>query len=157
VFEFVISGLPVIVLAMSEEITKNAKERAVAFIEANGMWATLGAAESINHEKLVFAWEQVRAICIALDAEVAVTTVERAPLKLNEKRRQAGKEPLRDFNIVDLSRRHRVIGPGGHTGRKVRLHFRRGHWRHFEEHKTWIKWMLVGNPDLGFIGKRYSL
>jgi hypothetical protein len=42
-------------------------------------------------------------------------------------------------------------------GRKKRLHFRRGHWRHYETHKTWIKWMLVGDPDLGFIEKQYRL
>jgi hypothetical protein len=30
-------------------------------------------------------------------------------------------------------------------------------WRHFVSHKTWIKWTLVGDPDLGFIDKEYRL
>jgi hypothetical protein len=33
----------------------------------------------------------------------------------------------------------------------------RGHWRHYERHKTWIKWTLVGDPDLGFVDKHYRL
>lgn len=37
------------------------------------------------------------------------------------------------------------------------LHFRRGHWRHYGEYKTWIKWMLVGDPELGFVDKMYKL
>jgi hypothetical protein len=43
------------------------------------------------------------------------------------------------------------------THRSPRLHFRRRHWRHFVNHKTWIKWTLVGDPDLGFIDKDYRL
>jgi len=31
------------------------------------------------------------------------------------------------------------------------------HWRHFENHKTWIKWHLRGDPCLGFIDKHYRL
>lgn len=106
-----------------------------------------------------FLWSQVRAICIALDAEVATETVVRAPHKLNEKRIKAGKVPLPDHRVVDLSRRHRVANPAaGHgTGTRKRLHFRRGHWRHYEESKTWVRWCLVGSPDLGFISKEYSL
>lgn len=156
-FEFVISGHPVIVVAMSEEVAKDdPNSRACAFIEINGLWGTLGSL-SKTCPPLLFAWQQIRAVCIALDAEVAISTVERAPLKLNEKRERSGKTPIRDFNIVDLSRRHRVIGPGTQAGTKKRLHFRRGHWRHFQAHRTWIKWMLVGNPDLGFVAKNYSL
>lgn len=100
--------------------------------------------------------EQIRAICIALDAEVATKTVIRAPFALNKKREKSGKLPIRDYHVVDLSKRSRVAAPGLLTGgTKVRLHFRRGHWRHFETSKTWIRWALVGDPDLGFIDKHY--
>lgn len=37
------------------------------------------------------------------------------------------------------------------------MHFRRGHWRHYQDHRTWIKWCLVGDPDLGFVDKHYKL
>lgn len=106
-----------------------------------------------------FLQAQVRAICIALDADVATHSVIRAPHKLNEKRERVGKSKLRDFHVVDLARRHRVANPSTSTssGVKKRLHFRRGHWRHYESSKTWVKWCLVGNPDLGFITKEYSL
>ena len=50
-----------------------------------------------------------------------------------------------------------VEGPGTGTHRSPRLHFRRGHWRHYEDHKTWIRWQMVGNPDLGFVEKQYRL
>lgn len=103
--------------------------------------------------------DQIRAICIALEAEVAVTEIIRAPHKLNRKRERAGKLPIYDHHIVHLARRTRS-GPtmlDHEAGTQKRMHFVRGHWRHFEAHKTWIKWHLRGNPDLGFIEKEYRL
>lgn len=101
----------------------------------------------------------IRAICIALDAEVAITEVIRAPHRLNHQREKQGKKPILDHHIINLTKRSRVEplpSAGEHEARwHPRLHFRRGHWRHFSDHKTWIKWMLVGNPDLGFIDKEY--
>lgn len=102
---------------------------------------------------------QIKAVCVALDAEVVETTVERAPLALNKARAKRGKAPLRDFHVVDLSKRYRTAGArtegSDEEYTRKRLHFRRGHWRHYATHRTWIKWMLVGNPDLGFIDKEY--
>lgn len=107
---------------------------------------------------------QVRAVCIALDAEIAASDVIRAPHKLNRAREKRGKPPLFDYHTVDLSRRRHVMRlppdravDDDAERRSVRLHFRRGHWRHFDNHKTWIKWTLVGDPDLGFIEKHYRL
>lgn len=108
-----------------------------------------------------FIWQQVRAVVIALDAEVAVTDTIRAPHKLNKERERKGKTPLCDYHVVSLAKRARADAlPEDHvaTERKSpRLHFRRGHWRHYDNHKTWIKWMLVGEPDLGFVDKHYRL
>jgi hypothetical protein len=107
-----------------------------------------------------FVFRQVRAVAIMLDAQVAEAQVVRAPYKPN--REPTKREPLPSFShhIVTLSRRPRpmplAVGERGHGTRK-RLHFRRGHWRHFETHKTWINWMLVGDPDLGFVDKEYRL
>lgn len=106
-------------------------------------------------------WEQIRATCVMLDAEVATHQVHRIPHKINAKREKAGKVPMYDFHVVDLARRHKSRAApttrGEPTGRHVRLHFVRGHWRHYEDHKTWIKWHLRGDPDLGFIDKDYRL
>ena len=103
--------------------------------------------------------KQIRAIAIALDAEVIETECVRAPEKLNKAREKRGEPPLRDYHIVSLAQRHRAAPLPDHERRhrSPRLHFRRGHWRHYEEHRTWVRWTLVGNPDLGFIEKEYRL
>lgn len=102
---------------------------------------------------------QLRAICIALDAEVAVRKVVRSPYAgspRDSKPVQVGDE----YHVVSLATRARAArldGPSLPTGRHVKMHFRRGHWRHYEDYRTWIKWMLVGDPDLGFVDKHYRL
>lgn len=105
-----------------------------------------------------FMERQIMAICVSLEAEVAETEVIRAPHKLNAAREKRGELPVMDHHIVSLARRVRAIGPSaGGTHRSPRLHFRRGHWRHYDDYKTWIRWTLVGNPELGFIEKEYRL
>ena len=100
---------------------------------------------------------QIRAACIALDAEVAVSEVIRESHLSNHGKN--AHQQLKPYHVVSLARRGpRPLPNGNHdAGRRVRLHFRRGHWRHFEAHKTWICWMLVGDPDLGFVDKHYKL
>lgn len=102
---------------------------------------------------------QFRAIGIALEAQVAVSEVVRASHKLNRSQERRGRQPTNDYHIVRLPPRARPQPLEDTAGerRRTRLHFRRGHWRHFDDHKTWIKWTLVGDPDLGFIEKHYSL
>jgi hypothetical protein len=150
-FEFRIGGRTVIVAFG----TVGDDMRFTSFIEAGDFWYS---AREMT-EPVAYAYSQVRGICIALDAEVATHSVVRAPHKLNEKRARQGKLPLLDFHVVDLSRRHRVSNGSNHpgAGTRKRLHFRRGHWRHYETSKTWVKWCLVGDPDLGFIQKSYIL
>lgn len=102
---------------------------------------------------------QIKAISVALEAGVGTTEVVRAPIKLNAARARRGKLPLRDYHLVDLSDRKRIAPLAGTPAdrNRPRLHFRRGHWRHFTEHKTWVRWTLAGNVDLGFIDKEYRL
>lgn len=107
-----------------------------------------------------FLRPQVKAICVALEAEVAESQVVRAPHKLNRAREKAGRALLSDYHVVSLSRRTRgapMLPTSGEVKGVRRLHFRRGHWRHFESFKTWVRWTLVGNPDLGFVDKEYRL
>ena len=102
---------------------------------------------------------QFRALGIMLDAAVVQTDIIRAPEKLNRARVRRGKLPIYDYHVINLSRRSRPvtlpesIGVGERNC--MRLHFRRGHWRHFETFKTWVNWTLVGDPNLGFIDKHY--
>lgn len=121
-----------------------------------------------------FLAEQCRAVCIVLDAGVADKPLTRASEKLAKRRHVDGLTPLKAYHVVSLAKR----SSGGHaqgdgTGVKKRLHFRRGHHRHYKDgssgqekyidnegfprSKTWIHWMLVGDINLGFVDKHYKL
>jgi hypothetical protein len=135
--------------------------------------------EDDAENKLVEAWigelaAEIRAVCIMLDAKVAVAEPRsHAGEGLNKKRLREGKTPLKDYHIVTLAKRLRAdYERGDPTGIKKRLHWRRGHWRHFTtpggkemyidaegitRSRTWINWQLVGNESLGFVEKHYRL
>lgn len=150
IFEFLISGKPVCIICFVVEGIKYC----VCFIKQGNYWIETGE-DSWCAE---YCWKQVRAICIALESEIAEREVIMAPLALNAKRDRNGKPKLKDFHILNLAKRHRATSTiNNGSGNRKRLHFRRGHWRHYENSKTWIKWMLVGNPELGFIDKQYSV
>ncbi len=129
------------------------------FAECGDFWVSMGDDKQDGVPLMATLWAQIRAICIALDAEVATSEVIRQSEKLNKKRIESGKTPLVDYHVVDLSKRHRIANPAslGSTHKSPRLHFVRGHWRHLENAKVWIKWHLRGNPDLGYIQKEYAL
>jgi hypothetical protein len=103
--------------------------------------------------------QNIFAITVMLEAEVAVATSVREAYKRNRERPIRKELPGMSHHIVVLAKRARTQRSDypGEDRRSPRLHFRRGHWRHFSSHRTWIKWQLVGNPDLGFIEKEYSL
>lgn len=100
---------------------------------------------------------QIRAACIALDAEVATSKLVRAVHSGDETKGQ----PLPEYEYYTISLAHReraeALQSSGEVKGVKRLHFRRGHWRHYLTSKTWVRWCLVGNPELGFIDKKYRL
>lgn len=154
-FEFRITGITFVAFAYQNEGNPNGPMFTV-FAESLGAW--------VNIKKMEGMWgfiaSQIKAICVALEAEVATHNVTRAAEKLNKKRLEEGKVPLYSFHVVSLNRQSRPARlplPPHEPHARRRLHFRRGHWRHYEQHKTWIKWMLVGDPELGFIEKEYKL
>lgn len=154
-FEMQINGTRICYLGFQGETTSGA----FLFIKTSHGWAA-ATGKNLNDVPLpIFIAEQVRAVCVSLDAEVAEATVTRAPYKLNAIRAAKGRLPLFDYRIVSLAKRSRppALNDGAEDGRHKRLHWRRGHWRHFPSHKTWIKWMLVGDPDLGFVDKHYRI
>jgi hypothetical protein len=112
-------------------------------------------------EDLSWPDKLVRAACIALDAEIATHELVREPERLNRARIKNGKTPIFAHHVIRLSKKSRSALPYSPNEeaptRHYRLHFVRGHWRHFETHRTWIKWHLRGNPDIGFIDKGYRL
>jgi hypothetical protein len=155
-----------IISVKTEETVGHVYVRSYFFNSSFG-WVHLPLSREFESELPVFVARQLQAALIALDAAVALTTVTRQPEKLNRARQRRGQLPLYDYHVVSLANRTRPAtlpddpatlpeeSAGAH--RSPRLHFRRGHWRHFENFKTWINWTLVGDPDLGFIEKHYRL
>lgn len=130
------------------------------FIAAsNGVWAAYDPGAEPSGGLMQYLVKQAQAICVMLDSEVAESTVVRQPAALNAKRIKQGRQPLKDYHVVDLSRRRRAAPNPSPTptGVRHRAHFVRGHWRHYPSHRTWIKWHLRGDPDLGFVEKEYKL
>lgn len=119
------------------------------------MWVGIDPNENV----FLYASRQVQAALIAMDAQIADSELISPPDALNRKRIKLKKRPLPVYRVVRLARSGSTSGASGDglSGRHPRLHFRRGHWRHYEDRKTWINWTLVGNPDLGFIDKHYKL
>lgn len=156
-FEFRIAGKSIINLAVQDDGAENGdKFGLVPFVKSSYGWICLGQ-ETTQNKVFRHIYDQIKAICIALESEIAEENIIRAPAKLNKKRIAKSKRPLPDYHVVSLNKKHGSRFNGGGEGLKKRFHFRRGHWRHFETHKTYIKWMLVGNPELGFIDKHYKL
>jgi hypothetical protein len=163
-FEFRINGRSLIVVTMEvpPDIQRARADlypiTAIPFVEIDGTWVLIEKDAANTSPATKLAWEEVRAICVALDAGVATYSTVPAPARLNRKRAAAGACPVFSHSVVDLAKKYRPTGRAKSDGtHQKRLHFRRGHWRHYEERKIWIKWMLVGNPDLGFIEHHYSL
>lgn len=152
VFEFSISGRRVCCAMQQDD---GLPARSVTLMEFGDVWIMALSTSGLT----AIVDRNVRAACVALDADVAETEITRAPHALNKARARKHLPPLSDFHTLSIVRRSRAARLARDTGdrRGVRLHFRRGHWRHYEAHKTWIKWMLVGDPDLGFINKHYAL
>lgn len=173
-FEFRINGIRVLMFVYEET------SAAVMAVGVNGRWYVnanqlrmeRGALVAVGIYKDFVSKEgtikkfmdlvssQVRAVCIMLDSKIAERETVRVSAKLNEQRKRKGKALLSDYHVVSLSRKFRAKPAEDHVvtpGSKRRLHFRRGHWRHYDNHRTWINWMLVGDPDLGFVDKHYKL
>ena len=180
VFEFRITGRRVVVVCGGDE---NAALVSTAFfvdsgagwlltcmydVTPNGDWVPVPEIVALGDDTIKITQPvmelcraQIRAISISLEAEVATTEVIRAPHKLNQKRERAGKVAIYDYHVVDLSRRKRYETLPRATGEDDihhrRAHWVRGHWRHYEKSKSWIKWHLRGDLDLGFVDKEYRL
>lgn len=153
-FEFRVSGASITVLADQLE---GEQIEFTYYAKFNGIW--ISPDEETAPRLLAYVREQIKAICVALDAEVAEHHVQRSNDKVNARRKSEGKVPFYSYRIVSLSSRKRVTNANEIPviGKRKRIHFRRGHWRHYEKFKTWVRWCLVGDPELGFIDKEYRL
>lgn len=183
-FEFRISGKQVIAMAQDDMPERDFTRTLMIFVRASSGWVLPQFAYGISDDGL---WRpttrmvdggpkltdhfypllnliagQIRAVCITLEANVATTDVVRASHKLNHSRERSGRHPVSDYHVVRLAHRKRYNAVPEEMrstdGRNSpRLHFRRGHDRHYQNYKVWIKWQLIGDPDLGFVDKEYRL
>lgn len=156
VFEFLIDDYRVLVLTEKTDAVPNY----LIWIYDGWAWVGLDPVQEGEVGSLsAFMVAHIRAICIALDAEVAYADPIRAPAKLNAARIKRGKTPLPDYRVVKLvqNKVHMNALEPTEPGPKKRLHFRRGHWRHLGNFKTWVRWCLVGSPDLSFVDKFYRI
>lgn len=176
-FEYRYSGRRFIAITNSANDDGPAPTHLYLFMESSVGWALLYGAElhagswvfiskvteAVDSAFLNELTGQIKAVSVALEAEVAATEVIRAPGKLNAKRERAGKPPLYDYHLVSLAHRTRILPREPEPGdldekrRTPRLHFRRGHWRQLVNYRVKVKWCLVGDPDLGFVEKEYRL
>lgn len=134
--------------------------------DANGKWvsstprAEPERAEAMRTSLFGYVDRQVRAISVAIEAEVADAVPHALNAKRNARRIKNGLTPMVDYHVVKLASRH-MRAPStqadGSTRRSPRLHFRRGHWANLRGIRTWRKWALVGDPSLGFIDKHYKV
>jgi hypothetical protein len=131
------------------------------FIEAvGGMWVWSSELTDLLAPFLIT--KQVRAVSVMLESGVAEHHSVAAPPALNKKRARLGKPLISDFHVVDLAPASARADQSpaeefDNSGRRMRLHFRRGHWRHLDDRRTWVSWTLVGNADLGWIEKEYRI
>lgn len=185
IFEFVISGKSVIALAVNygeleDNPSKNEILMQVAtkslvgwtlsgaiYSHAGGAWTNYGRTHfsggtqsgpvpAKGHNLIRLVGDQIKAACVALEAEIAIANITRLPA--SGKTSEPTQFPPVEYRAISLRRRPRPPELPGGDGRKGRrLHFRRGHWRHMPTFKTWVRWTMVGDPDLGFIEKEYRL
>ncbi len=176
VFEFQVSRKPVVAMCLNygSDTSENEIVMQIAvesffgwalshnlYRHNGGQWEVMQGGASIKEDKMEHLVElvgnQIRAACIALDAEVAATTLVREGHE--GKGRETKEHPAYEFYTISIASRSRPEALQSHGVSKgtKRLHFRRGHWRHFTASKTWVRWCLVGNPELGFIDKQYRL
>lgn len=89
-----------------------------------------------------------------------VTTVEiSAPVALNKKRQEKGKQPFFSYKILQLSDERRETGNrGGGNHSTPRMHLRRGHLRRLESKVVWVRPAMVNaGSNVGAVLKDYAV
>jgi len=78
----------------------------------------------------------------------------------NDKRIRKGKKPLFEWKVIDVTAKHVMpesSTPTGRTHASPRRHVRRGHQRKLPNGTTiWIKQMMVGKIEFGYIHHSYT-
>jgi hypothetical protein len=90
----------------------------------------------------------------------AIPSYKPIPNPTNDKRIRKGKKPLFEWKVIDVTAKHVMPENSAPTGRKQaspRRHVRRGHQRMLPNgKKIWIKQMMVGKIEFGYIHHSYT-
>ena len=120
--------------------------------------------------------DNIRVACIMVDADLAHREVRQASPRLVQKRIAEKRPAPRDHYVIDLKKQRRYEGHpksgGGSLGTKMRGHFRRGTWVHYEDvdsgqvqyadsggfwhSRTWRPWHFAGDPN-NLVEREYRL
>ena len=95
-----------------------------------------------------------------LDRKKSVPSYRPIPSPSNDKRIRKGKKPIFEWKVIDVTAKHVMPENSAPTGRKQaspRRHVRRGHQRTLANgKKIWIKQMMVGKIEFGYIHHSYT-
>lgn len=90
-----------------------------------------------------------------------VTTAEvAAPLALNKKRREKGKQPFFSYKVLQITEDRKNSGQSGAKGQhsSPRMHLRRGHLRRLENKTVWVRpAMINAESKNGVVLKDYAV
>ena len=95
----------------------------------------------------------------AVDVPEKATAYKATFSAASAKRVRKGKKPLFDWTVIDVTAKHEatVHAETGTTRQSPRQHKRRGHFRQYQDgRRAWIKEMLVGKIEFGYIYHSYT-
>ncbi|MCT7328020.1 hypothetical protein [Ralstonia mojiangensis] len=99
-------------------------------------------------------------VCSVINCANVTTAEIGAPVALNKKRTEKGRQPFFSYKVLQLSDDHRVAGRAGVGGTHAspRMHLRRGHLRRLESKVVWVRPAMVnaGTSD-GAVLKDYAI
>lgn len=94
-----------------------------------------------------------------MDKEKYVKAYRPRPSASNAKRIRKGKRPIFEWKVIDVTAKVEDAEPTTSHGTHAspRRHKRRGHYRHYMDgRKVWIKEMMVGRIEFGYIHHSYE-
>lgn len=98
--------------------------------------------------------------CSVINCANVITSEIGAPLALNKKRQENGKQPFFSYKVLQLSdeRRESAKSGAGGTHASPRMHLRRGHLRQLEDKVVWVRPAMVNaGTNTGAVLKDYAV
>lgn len=132
------------------------EENIIMPISADNSFDTKDLAENVKEQMDQLA----KAVCYTiLTLTESWTEYVEEPVRLNKKRVDKGKAPIREYHILHLGKKTKVsINSGGGSHASPAFHLRRGHFRRYRDGRVvWVRDTTVGKKSDGIIMKDYAL